>query len=83
MPAVLFADFAAKALGLLMDMLNDDSTVVRLQALETMHHMVVFGHLKVQEMHMHMVNLWLVLGFLVQILVLARICVLILKRAGT
>ncbi|KVI03287.1 Armadillo-like helical [Cynara cardunculus var. scolymus] len=54
MPAVLSADFAAGALGLLMDVLNDDSTVVRLQALETMHHMAVFGHLKVQEMHMHM-----------------------------
>ncbi|KAI3666886.1 hypothetical protein L6452_41926 [Arctium lappa] len=54
MPAILSADFAAGALGLLMDVLNDDSTVVRLQALETMHHMAVFGHLKVQEMHMHM-----------------------------
>ncbi|KAI3666881.1 hypothetical protein L6452_41921 [Arctium lappa] len=54
MPAILSADFITGALGLLMDVLNDDSTVVRLQALETMHHMAVFGHLKVQEMHMHM-----------------------------
>ncbi|CAH1418711.1 unnamed protein product [Lactuca virosa] len=54
MPAILSADFATGALGLLMDVLNDDSVVVRLQALETMHHMAVYGHLKVQEMHMHM-----------------------------
>ncbi|KAM0051739.1 putative armadillo-like helical protein [Helianthus debilis subsp. tardiflorus] len=54
MPAILSADLAEKVLGLLMDVLNDDSTVVRLQALETMHHMAVFGNLKVQEMHMHM-----------------------------
>lgn len=54
MPAILSAKIAAGALSLLMDVLNDDSTVVRLQALETMHHMAVFGHLKVQETHVHM-----------------------------
>ncbi|XP_076913530.1 protein SIEL-like [Bidens hawaiensis] len=53
-PAILCGDLAEKVLGLLMDVLNDDSTVVRLKALETMHHMAVFGHLKVQDMHMHM-----------------------------
>lgn len=56
MPAILSADFAAEALDLLMDVLNDDSTIVRLQVLETMHHMAVCGHLKVKEMHMHMVS---------------------------
>lgn len=60
-PAILSTDLAEKVLGLLMDMLNDDSTVVRLRSLETMHHMAVSGHLKVQEMHMHMVSFLLVL----------------------
>ncbi|GKA83637.1 protein SIEL [Tanacetum coccineum] len=50
------ATCAAGALDLLMDVLNDDSAIVRLQALRTMHHMDVLGHLKVQEMHMHMVR---------------------------
>ncbi|XVF76894.1 hypothetical protein PTKIN_Ptkin13bG0303900 [Pterospermum kingtungense] len=45
--------FAGEALNLLMDMLNDDSTDVRLQALDTMHHMATSGHLKIEEMHMH------------------------------
>lgn len=52
-----------------MDVLNDDSAIVRLQALQTMHHMAVHGHLKVQEMHMHMVRVWLVLGYLLKIFV--------------
>lgn len=60
MPAILSAGFATGALGLLMDVLNDDSVVVRLQALETMHHMAVYGHVKVQEMHMHMVSFLLI-----------------------
>ena len=38
-----------------MDMLNDDSVVVRLLALETMHHMAMYDCLKVQEGHLHMV----------------------------
>ncbi|KAI3916408.1 hypothetical protein MKW92_029014 [Papaver armeniacum] len=46
--------FANDALDLLMDMLNDHSTVVRLQTLETMYHMVTCDRLKVQEEHMHM-----------------------------
>ncbi|KAL4587171.1 hypothetical protein LXL04_000038 [Taraxacum kok-saghyz] len=54
MPAILSAKFASEALGLLMDVLNDDSVAVRLQALETVHHMAVYGHLQVQEKHMHM-----------------------------
>lgn len=50
--------FAGEALNLLMDMLNDDSTVVRLQALDTMHHMATSGHLKVEEIHMHRVRVF-------------------------
>ncbi|KAI3865321.1 hypothetical protein MKX03_037299 [Papaver bracteatum] len=46
--------FENDALDLLMDMLNDHSTVVRLQTLETMYHMVTCDRLKVQEAHMHM-----------------------------
>ncbi|RZC63273.1 hypothetical protein C5167_025054 [Papaver somniferum] len=46
--------FANDALNLLMDMLNDHSMVVRLQTLETMHHMATCDRLKVQEAHMHM-----------------------------
>ncbi|XP_045798541.1 protein SIEL-like [Trifolium pratense] len=51
---VLSVEFAREALDLLMDMLNDDSVVVRLQALETMHHMAINGCLKLQEKHLHM-----------------------------
>lgn len=53
---IISAEFAGKALDLLMDVLNDDSIFVRLQALETMLHMATWGHLKVQGTHMHMVN---------------------------
>ncbi|KAL8259239.1 hypothetical protein R6Q59_027192 [Mikania micrantha] len=70
MPAIFSAELAEKVLGLLMDVLNDDSIVVRLGARETMHHLAVSGHLKVQEMHMHMVNFWLVIAYIVLILVL-------------
>ena len=52
---ILSVEFACEALNLLMDVLNDDSVVVRLQALETMHHMAINGCLKLQEKHMHMV----------------------------
>ncbi|XWS55469.1 hypothetical protein CRYUN_Cryun09bG0002800 [Craigia yunnanensis] len=50
---VFSLQFAGEALNLLMDMLNDDSTVARLQALDTMHHMATSDHLKVEEIHMH------------------------------
>lgn len=50
---ILSAKFAVEALNFLMDMLNDDSKFVRFQALETMHQMAIFGHLKVKEAHMH------------------------------
>ncbi|XP_057512953.1 LOW QUALITY PROTEIN: protein SIEL [Actinidia eriantha] len=52
--SILSANFAGEGLNLLMDVLNDDSMVVRLQALETMHCMALFDRLKVQETHMHM-----------------------------
>ncbi|KAA8517473.1 hypothetical protein F0562_017766 [Nyssa sinensis] len=54
MLAILCPEVAGEALNLLMDMLNDDSIVVRLTALETMHHMAIFDCLKVQETHMLM-----------------------------
>ncbi|KAL5740300.1 hypothetical protein ACOSQ2_029480 [Xanthoceras sorbifolium] len=52
--AVFSEKFAGEALNLLVDMVNDDSVAVRLQALETMHHMATCDCLKVQEKHMHM-----------------------------
>ncbi|KAL2509940.1 Protein SIEL [Forsythia ovata] len=48
------AEFASEAVNILMDMLNDDSVVVRLQALETIHFMAISDHLKVEEAHLHM-----------------------------
>ncbi|KAF5476340.1 hypothetical protein F2P56_008068 [Juglans regia] len=51
---IISAEFSEKALNLLMDVLNDDSMYVRLQALETMLHMATYGLLKVQGTHMHM-----------------------------
>ncbi|XP_028760917.1 protein SIEL-like [Neltuma alba] len=52
--AVLSAEFAHEALNILMDVLNDDSVTVRLQALKTMYYMATSGCLKVQEKHLHM-----------------------------
>lgn len=52
---VLSAKFSVEVLNLLMDVLNDDSMVVRLEALETVHHMATADCLEVQETHMHMV----------------------------
>ncbi|CAK9327124.1 unnamed protein product [Citrullus colocynthis] len=51
---ILSTKFAGEALSLLMDILNDDSVSVRLQALETLHHMAMSNCLKLQEVHMHM-----------------------------
>jgi integrator complex subunit 4 len=47
--------YAQKALDLLMDMMNDDTEAVRLQTLRTLLDMATYGHLSVQEKHMHMV----------------------------
>ncbi|EEF35710.1 conserved hypothetical protein [Ricinus communis] len=51
---ILSAEFAGRALNLLIDLLNDSSLVVRLEALGTLHHMAASDCLNVQEMHMHM-----------------------------
>ncbi|PIA37467.1 hypothetical protein AQUCO_03000205v1 [Aquilegia coerulea] len=51
---ILYVHFAEEALNLLMDMLNDDTTEVRLQCLQTMYHMGTSDCLKVQQLHMHM-----------------------------
>ncbi|KAL8517164.1 hypothetical protein ACS0TY_015397 [Phlomoides rotata] len=48
----LSAEFAGMVVPRLMDMLNDDSEVVRLQALQTLHHMAISDHLKVEESHL-------------------------------
>ncbi|XP_060213617.1 protein SIEL isoform X2 [Lycium barbarum] len=58
--AILSAEFSKEVVNLLMDALNDDSVAVRLQALDTMHHMAMFGHLKVQQERLHMF-LWVLL----------------------
>lgn len=55
---ILSVEFARETLDLLMDMLNDDSMVVRLQTLETMHRMAINSCLKLQEKHLHMVSFW-------------------------
>jgi integrator complex subunit 4 len=50
----LSAQYAQKALDLLMGMMNDDTEAVRLQTLQALFHMATYGCLTVQEMHMHM-----------------------------
>ncbi|XP_062094967.1 protein SIEL isoform X2 [Humulus lupulus] len=50
---ILSANFAREALNLLIDVLNDGSVIVRLQALETMHCMASCDRLKLQEKHVH------------------------------
>lgn len=55
--AVFSSQFADGAINLLMDLLNDDNSLVRLQTLDTMFHMVSYDQLKVEEAHMHMVGL--------------------------
>lgn len=57
--SILSADFAFEAVTLLMDMLNDDSLDVRLQALEAMYLVDTSGNLRVQGGHLHMVILLL------------------------
>ncbi|KAL1545447.1 protein SIEL-like isoform X1 [Salvia divinorum] len=53
-PTVPSAEFACGTVDILVCMLNDASVVVRLQALETLHHMASHGHLKVAESHLDM-----------------------------
>lgn len=54
------SEFTGEAVHLLMDILNDDSLVVQLQALETLHHISLCGQLTVEESHLHMVKAWLI-----------------------
>lgn len=56
MLTALSAKFAGVVVHRLMDMLNDDSEIVRLQALQTLHHMAINDHLKVEESHLDLVN---------------------------
>ncbi|WCJ27975.1 ARM repeat superfamily protein [Euphorbia peplus] len=51
---ILSSEFADRALNILMDILNDDSLVVRLEALDTLYLMATSENLNVKEMHMHM-----------------------------
>ncbi|XP_065871772.1 protein SIEL isoform X1 [Euphorbia lathyris] len=51
---ILSAEFADRALNILMDILNDNSLVVRLEALDTLHLMATSEYLNVKEIHMHM-----------------------------
>lgn len=55
MLAVLSVQFADDALNLLVYMLNDDVTIVRLQTLQSLVRMATCRRLKFQEKHMHMV----------------------------
>ncbi|KZV48740.1 integrator complex subunit 4 [Dorcoceras hygrometricum] len=50
------SEFTCEAVHVLMDILNDDSTVVRLQALETLRLISLRVQLKVEESHLHMVK---------------------------
>ncbi|CAI0424082.1 unnamed protein product [Linum tenue] len=50
----LSAEFAAQASNLLINMLNDHTVAVRLEALETLHYMAGHGFVNVQKEQMHM-----------------------------
>lgn len=52
---VISLEFSAQVINWLVDVLNDDSSAVRLSALATMHHMAVNRRLKLQDAHLHMV----------------------------
>ncbi|XP_055817563.1 protein SIEL [Solanum dulcamara] len=51
--AILSSGFSNEVVNFLMGILNGDSIAVRLQALDTLHHMAMSGHLKVQPPHLH------------------------------
>ncbi|XP_077250685.1 ARM repeat superfamily protein isoform X2 [Tasmannia lanceolata] len=53
MLTIFSTKFADGSLHLLMDILNDDTTVVRLKTLNTMFYMASYDLLRVQESHMH------------------------------
>lgn len=52
---MLSIKFANDAINLLMDLLNDDVEVVRLEALDSLFHIAVHECLNIHEKHMHMV----------------------------
>lgn len=52
---VISGQFAGEAVNLLSYVLNDDSLIVRLEALKTLHHMATIGCLKMQEEQIDMV----------------------------
>ncbi|KAJ3699450.1 hypothetical protein LUZ61_003155 [Rhynchospora tenuis] len=52
--AVMSIKFADDSINYLMDLMNDDSESVRLEALDSLFHMAAHGCLNVQEKHMHM-----------------------------
>ncbi|XP_051130333.1 protein SIEL [Andrographis paniculata] len=52
--AVLSAKFSGGVVDRMMDMLNDDAVVVRLQALITLHHIAMNGHFTVEASQLQM-----------------------------
>ncbi|URE08821.1 integrator complex subunit 4 [Musa troglodytarum] len=54
MLTIFSVKFAYEATNLLMDMLNDDTEVVRLQTLQTLSHMANYDRLTMQDKHMQM-----------------------------
>lgn len=51
---VLSGRFGSEAVNLLTYVLNDDSAIVRLEVLDSLHHMATSGFLKMQEEHIDM-----------------------------
>ncbi|KAL9239279.1 hypothetical protein vseg_013617 [Gypsophila vaccaria] len=51
---VVSGQFAGEAVNIVSYVLNDDSIIVRLEALRTVQHLVMSGHLKIQEEHIDM-----------------------------
>ncbi|XP_074296203.1 protein SIEL-like isoform X2 [Silene latifolia] len=51
---VVSGQFAGEVFNIVSYVLNDDSIIVRLEALKTLHHMAVSGCLKMQEEHIEM-----------------------------
>ncbi|KAJ8476741.1 hypothetical protein OPV22_020468 [Ensete ventricosum] len=54
MLTIFSVKFAYEATNLLMDMLNDDTEMVRLQTLQTLSHMANYDRLTMQDKHMQM-----------------------------
>ncbi|KAG9459491.1 hypothetical protein H6P81_003999 [Aristolochia fimbriata] len=52
--ATFSPQFAAEASNFLVDLLNDDTVIIRLQTMETLFYMASFVDLNLQELHIHM-----------------------------